>query len=136
LVGPKNTPVDQCENAVVEEVGSGGLRIRAGSHLNEEDSLFLYVGDNRKPVRAKVVWVRKDGLIEKRKTGKTGQAFIAGCKVRGTAASAKPREAARSGDSGDLAARLFRWGLVAGGLGFSAVIVYILVMLLQMVKSA
>lgn len=134
LVGPKHAPSERCENAVVEEVSKEGLRVRSGAPLRPDDSFFLYVGDKPKPLSAKVVWVRKEGVIEKRQSGKTGQAFIAGCRLRPSKPEreAKSRGASGHAGAGDRITLLIRATFVAGGVGLLGVIVYALVALARL----
>ncbi len=134
LVGPKHSPSERCENAVVEEVSKEGVRVRSGAPLRPDDSFFLYVGDKPKPLSAKVVWVRKEGLIEKRQTGKAGQAFVAGCRLRPDKQprEAKPRAAARHAGTADRITLLIRATFVAGGVGLLGLIVYALVALARL----
>lgn len=127
LVGPKRAAAEQCENALIQELAADGARIVSGAPLKEEDSLVLYVGDEQKPVRAKVVWVRKEGMIEKRRSGKPGQAFLAGCRLR--AAAAKPAEKKRAVPTVDLASHVMRGAFIAGALGLAGLVIYAIVSL-------
>lgn len=83
LAGAKRAKPFDCENAVVEEMGSGNARIRSARPLREKDSVLLYVGEgkSRRPYHTKVVWAREDGFIGTRKMGKPGPAYLAGCRL-------------------------------------------------------
>jgi hypothetical protein len=134
LVGTKHDPPENCENAVVEEIGRGGLRIRSGANLNPEDSLILYVGPEEKPVRAKVRWARKQGVIEKRRTGKPGQAVVAGLVIQERAAQPKRKEraAAKRRPGADPTAIVMRVLFAAGALGLVGLLAYAVVSLANM----
>ncbi|MBI2899652.1 MAG: PilZ domain-containing protein [Planctomycetes bacterium] len=145
FVGPKQTPSEKCENAVVEDVSKGGLRVRSGAPLRPDESFFVYVGDKPQPMHAKVVWVRKEGLIEKRTTGKAGQAFLAGCQVQraqekphdeAPRRNRKARGAARvSPGTADRMTILLRIALAAGGLGLLALVAYFVASLVNLMKG-
>jgi hypothetical protein len=139
LVGPKDSKSDACENAMIEELGKTGLRIRSGAPLNPDESFFLYVGDDRKPTRAKVIWVKKEGFIEKRRTGKAGQAFVAGVKLRELPTKEKEPKArgaaARRAEvkrDAEFSTRVVRWVFIGGGVGLLALIIYAVVSLVQL----
>lgn len=123
----------QCENGLIEDVdrSGAGVRLRAATELRPEDSLILYVGEKQEPMAAKVIWVRREGLIEKRRTGKPAQAFVAGCVVKGLEAP-KPRR--KRGPETDYSVLLMRALFAAGGLAGIGVLVYILVALFRLMR--
>ncbi len=138
LVGPKGTPPQSCENAIIEDVGGGGLRLRAGSQVRPDESLILYVGDEQKPLGVKVVWAKKEGVIEKRASGKPGQAFLAGCHLKSKDAP-KPAErkrgaakAARFRES-DTGALAIKCAFYAGGLALLGLILYGALSIVQLI---
>ena len=136
LVGKKRTAPRDCENGIVQEYGSGGLRIISGTPIKPEDSCVLYVGIEEKPIGAKVIWVRKQGIIEKRKSGKPGQAYVAGCKIK-TAETAKPKKekgrgAARRISQTDWTTYIMKSAFIMAGLGIIAFVVYALATLVQL----
>lgn len=139
LVGHKGTPPQNCENALIEDVGGGGLRLRSGSQIRPDESLILYVGDEQKPLPVKVVWAKKEGVIEKRASGKPGQAFVAGCHLKSMDAP-KPAEkkrgaakvAKRKFRDGDTGALVIKCAFYAGGLGLLGLILYGALSVLQL----
>lgn len=129
LVGPGRTPPQQCEHATIEEMGDQGLRIRSAKPLNVEDSLVLYVEDNPEPVRARVVWVRKDGIMVRRHTGKASAAFVAGCRIGEdeltlSTAFEKLQKSAVKAALSDLPVRIARVGVIVGAALLAGMVVY------------
>ena len=118
LVGPRHARPATCENAFVEDVSRGGMRVRSARSLAPGDSPVLYVGGLRQAVAAKVRWVRRHGLIVRRDSGKPSQAYVAGCALS-DAPAPRPAPAA---PRGSVPAAVVIWsmrigaGLVALGL--------------------
>lgn len=131
LVGRKGALPEACENAIVEDVarGGSGVRLRAATELRPEDSLFLYVGD-KPPMAVKVVWAKRDGLLEKRQSGKPGQAFVAGCRLN----KIKPRRSFWRGLRIDPTANLPRILFAVFGLGFAGLMIYVLASLFKLMR--
>jgi len=82
LVGRKGSERRQCENALIEDDSGEGILVRSGAPLQEGDSVVLFVDEEMERLRAKVMWVRKEGLIEKRKNLQPGQAYLAGMRIK------------------------------------------------------
>ena len=74
LVGGKKLNLRKCQRAVIENLGSGGLRIRTGSPLKLNQRVFLYDRNGKLLYPVRVVWSRNDAK-------KIGQAFISGCEL-------------------------------------------------------
>ncbi len=134
LIGGRDMPKERFENGELVEKARGGIRIRSGRPLSVNDTIFVYVDDPSKPVRAKVVWSKADGLIEKRGSGRLGNACAAGCRVmpgekKAEAKRGVPNAAAAHAVS--LAIKLALWGGLMAGVGF---FVYLMFALFSMVK--
>lgn len=115
------------ENAFVQEMSSKGMRVISGIPLVEKDRVVLYMGEEKKPVSAQVVWARKEGIIEKRLTGKPGQAFVAGCVFVEEKPKKSPRKPVRqikvSRKGAEYSNRLVRVIVIAAALGLGALLV-------------
>jgi hypothetical protein len=122
LVGPKRASPEECEDAIVEALPSGGLRVRSGARLAMNDSIILYLETESHPVRAKVLAARPAGVMDKRRTGKPGQAYVADCRIR-----REPRGGIRL-------ALILRWAILAGALGLAAFLLHGLVTILQLLR--
>ena len=133
----------QAENAYVQEMSSKGMRVTCGVPVAERDRLTVYLGTEKKPVSAQVIWARKEGLIEKRLTGKPGQAFVAGCTF--VKKKTKRRAQKKRSDFGPItisrkgaenADRLIRMVLIAGSLGMVALCGQIVFTLFSLLSSS
>ena len=133
LVGGRKVRKDRRENAVVEEVSRSGLRIRSGARLRREETVVLYADTGAERYHAKVVWIRPDGLIDKRATGRPGQAFVAGCRLKAPQRKrdSRKRQAVRVGD-GRTAVLVIRLLLIGAGVGLAGTIAYLLSSLLSL----
>ena len=132
----------KAENAYVQEVSSKGMRVTCGVPVAENDRLIVYIGAEKKPVTAQVIWVKKEGIIEKRLTGKPGQAFVAGCayveethrKSKKKKAPVAPISISRRG--AEISNRFIRMLLVGGVLGMVALCVHIALILISLLSSS
>ena len=131
---------DRSENAFIQEMSSKGMRVTSGIPLMEKDRVVLYIGEEKKPVVAQVVWARKEGIIEKRMTGKPGQAFVAGCTfVRESPKKPRKKKAAPvriSRKGSEYSARLIRILLIGGGLAMLAIGINIVFSLFSILGSS
>lgn len=120
------------ESASLQDFGASGFRLRTGLQVRDNDVILILRETDRKPICAEVVWSRKDGLVEKGLSGRCGQAFLAGCRLR---LEPPPRFLARMmGTAGrGLAVALkvlARFALVAAVVALFAAALYSLVFLL------
>jgi hypothetical protein len=92
-VGRSGWPAAEYENAVVEDEGGGGCRIRSAVPLERDETVRLRLDEDGRALRAAVVWARPDGIIQKRASGKPGSAYLAGCRLLPSKGSAKRRPA-------------------------------------------
>ena len=134
LVGGRGMPRERCENGEVVEQGRGGMRIRSGRPLTVNETVFLYVDDRKHPLRAKVVWSKSDGLIEKRGSGRLGNACAAGCRVMPAEKKVEAKRGVPSTATAhavSLAIKLAVWGGLMAGVGC---LVYVMFALFSMIK--
>ncbi|MBI2901046.1 MAG: hypothetical protein HYY17_12745 [Planctomycetes bacterium] len=90
LLGSPRSPKSRCEEAWVEDVGSGGLRIRTVHAMKPGERCILHPEWSSTPATVMVVWVQRAGLVERRSAGASVQTFVAGC-VLGPAPAARSR---------------------------------------------
>lgn len=128
LVGRRDMGKNHFENGVVEDAGRNGVRIRSGLSLNTDETVLIYIGDKPQPVRAKVVWSRSGGLIEKRASGRLGNACVAGCRVLAPEApkDAKKRPAAAKSMTWTIVPILMKVVFYGGVLAVIGALVYVL----------
>ncbi len=133
LVGSRKARMDRCENAVIEEISRSGLRIRSGARLRREESVVLYPNNGAQRYHLEVVWIRREGLIEKRATGRPGQAFVAGCRLKAPERKRErqKKKVARVGD-GQATALVFRFLMIGAAVGLVGAIAYLLSSLLTL----
>lgn len=134
LVGPKRHTVSRCENAVIEESGEGGLRIRSAAPVHRKETLVLYVGEKRRRMKAKVVWVKQEGLIEKRLTGKPCRAFVAGCLVKEAEGEQRFRRESKIEVTADKTARVVRGAIITAGIGLAGAVAYFVASLVHLIR--
>ncbi len=109
---------DRSENAYIQEMSSKGMRVTSGIPLEAKDRVVLYIGEEKKPVVAQVVWARKQGIIEKRMTGKP----------------VKQIKISRKGV--EFSNRLVRGVMIAAGLGLLALLIHMSFSLFSMLGSS
>ena len=132
----------QAENAYVQEMSSKGMRVTCGVPVAEKDRLTVYLGAEKKPVTAQVIWAKKEGVIEKRLTGKPGQAFVAGCTyVEKPRSKPKKKKApvapiSISPKGAEISDRFIRMVLIGGVLGMAALCVHIALILISLLSSS
>ncbi len=133
-IGRSGMPLAQYENAIVEDRGGGGVKIRSGMPLSPKQTVRLRMEADGSVVRAAVVWAHPEGLIEKRANRKLGGAFVAGCKIL-------PKDAAKKKQKRDPGhsrmATIITWSIKIGvglvALGVVAGVVYAVASLVGLV---
>ena len=112
LIGPRR------EEAIIEELGEQGLRIRSGRPLRQRDRVVLLDPNLGFARDLTVVWSRPQGLIEKQ--GKPGHAYVAGCVVE------RVRPAIRRRKTGPPSDKLLRLALIGAAVSVGALLLYLL----------
>ncbi|HEX7897265.1 MAG TPA: hypothetical protein VF950_05870 [Planctomycetota bacterium] len=74
-------PDTRDDHAQLENMGLTGFRFRSGHGFQRGDILLVYLSGARGPVVGRVVWTRRDGVIEKGPAGQVGAAWLAGCET-------------------------------------------------------
>ena len=67
------------ETALVDEMGPFGFRLRTGLELRPDDVIRVIPQGAPIPLYARIIWARRDGLIEKGHDRRVGAAHLAGC---------------------------------------------------------
>jgi hypothetical protein len=134
FVRPWGYPVGEREYAIVEDASEGGLCLRSATPLRKDDMLALNVAGQPEALKARVVWARRQGLIDLDLSHRIDPAWLAGCEVEAPSrARLKPLLKSRGTPPlVEVDTLLMRGLLAAGIIGVGALVVYGFVMLARM----